>query len=146
MGLEAFMKDLHKAAIEPSDPPAEIAEATAEPSTELEMSDLPTHETPAVDLGNSILGKRKASSPVAIAEPGVGADIEAEKIEEKSPKHAKLTSSGVESEEPEEEQEDLGEFHDALAGDEMMVDGNESGEAGEEMFTGDAEEPADQAE
>ncbi|KAK0897536.1 hypothetical protein LTR91_022544 [Friedmanniomyces endolithicus] len=146
MGLEAFMKDLHKAAIEPSDSLTGVPEAAAEPSTELEMSDLPTPETPAVDLGKSVLGKRKAWPTTAIAEPEAEANSEADDVEEKSPKHAKLTTSEVESEEPEEEQEDLGEFHDALAGDEMMVDGDESGGAGEEMVTGDAEETADQAE
>ncbi|KAK0280658.1 hypothetical protein LTR54_006684 [Friedmanniomyces endolithicus] len=146
MGLEAFMKDLHTAAIEPSDSLTGVPEAAAEPSAELEMSDLPTPETPAVDLGKSVLGKRKAWPTTAVAEPEGEANVEADDVEEKNPKHAKLTSSGVESEEPEEEQEDLGEFHDALAGDEMMVDGDELGGTGEEMVTGAAEESADQAE
>ncbi|KAK0317477.1 hypothetical protein LTR82_011515 [Friedmanniomyces endolithicus] len=140
------MKDLHTAAIEPSDSLTGVPEAAAEPSAELEMSDLPTPETPAVDLGKSVLGKRKAWPTTAVAEPEGEANVEADDVEEKNPKHAKLTSSGVESEEPEEEQEDLGEFHDALAGDEMMVDGDELGGTGEEMVTGAAEESADQAE
>ncbi|KAK0774824.1 hypothetical protein LTR91_025077 [Friedmanniomyces endolithicus] len=122
MGLEAFMEGVHEAAAAKF--PSESAAAATEPASELGVSDLPTDETPAVDLGKSLLGKPKASSPAAVAEIGVEIEVEAGEIEEKDPKHARLTSARIEPEEQEEEQEDLTEFHDALAEDEMMVDGD----------------------
>ncbi|KAK1815107.1 hypothetical protein LTR12_010531 [Friedmanniomyces endolithicus] len=122
MGLEAFMEGVHEATATKS--PIKSTAAAMEPASELGRSDNPTEETPVVDLGKSVLGKRKASSPAPRAEAVVEVEVEAEVVEEKSPKHARLSPAGIEPEEQEEEQEDLAEFHDALAEDAMMVDGD----------------------
>jgi len=120
LGLEAFMEGVHEAAA--AEVPSDSTAAATGPANNLTMPNITSDVTPVLELGKSLLGKRKASSPIAGAESAMRVGLEAEGLEEKSPKHARLSPAEIEPEEPEEEQEDLADFHDALAGDGMMMD------------------------
>ncbi|TKA35539.1 hypothetical protein B0A54_13126 [Friedmanniomyces endolithicus] len=144
LGLEAFMEGVHEAAA--AEVPSDSTAAATGPANNLTMPNITSDVTPVLELGKSLLGKRKASSPIAGAESAMRVGLEAEGLEEKSPKHARLSPAGIEPEEPEGEQEDLADFHDALAGDGMMMDGDEPGGAGEETVAGGAGKTADQTE